>query len=265
MGLICALLPAKEIVLGGKAGWPVFQSEENLSRGKGRFGYECIQLDTNSFEIQPETDLLINFEKKSNPIAHGNYELVSNKIHNSNQTNMGKYAGLCRNTGGLYVLGQPGTFFGTEGLMGSFCIEFWLNPSLAENGEVILNWESSKKVNHHLIYQLMNATFASGHIEWTFTDIFDAKINDTELHEIVLKGTSRIIPEKWSYHVLSFDADTGLLEYKVNGVTEDLKFITSNGFENGEVALVVMGTPSQLEICPEYTGEIDDFRIYSYL
>ena len=261
MGLICALLPAKEIVLGGKAGWPVFQSEENLSRGKGRFGYECIQLDTNSFEVQPETDLLINFEKKSNPIAHGNYELVSNKIHNSNQTNMGKYAGLCRNTGGLYVLGQPGTFFGTEGLMGSFCIEFWLNPSLAENGEVILNWESSKKVNHHLIYQLMNATFASGHIEWTFTDIFDAKINDTELHEIVLKGTSRIIPEKWSYHVLSFDADTGLLEYKVNGVTEDLKFITSNGYENGEVALVVMGTPSQLEICPEYTGEIDDFRI----
>ncbi len=51
------------------------------------------------------------------------------------------------------------------------------------------------------------------------------------------------------------------MEYKVNGVTEDLKFLTSNGFENGEVALVVMGTPSQLEICPEYTGEIDDFRI----
>ena len=40
---------SKQIVLGGKGGWPVFQYEENVAVGKGRFGYDCIELATNSF------------------------------------------------------------------------------------------------------------------------------------------------------------------------------------------------------------------------
>lgn len=260
-GILLAVLPAKEIILGGKKGWPAFQSEENLARGKGRYGYECIQLDTNSFTVDENTDLLINFEALSNPVAYGDYELVTNNLKRSDQTQMGKFAGLSRNIGGLSILGQPGSFFGTEGLKGSFCIEFWLCPSVVENGEVIVNWESSKNVNNQLIYQMINASFVSGHIEWVFTDIFDASYTKSDLHEVLLKGTSKLVPQKWSYHVLSFDADTGLLEYKVNGITEDMRFMTDNGFENGEVCLVLMGTPSSLELCNEYTGEIDDFKI----
>ena len=30
---------AKEVKLGGKEGWPVFQSQQNITTGKGRFGY----------------------------------------------------------------------------------------------------------------------------------------------------------------------------------------------------------------------------------
>ena len=59
----------------------------------------------------------------------------------SYQTKNEKYAGLSRNMGGMSVSGKPGTFFGSEGLMGSFSFEFWLCPSIVENGEIIINWE----------------------------------------------------------------------------------------------------------------------------
>ena len=114
--ILCSMNAAfsKDIILGGKEGWPVFQSEQNITKGKGRFGYECIQLATNSFENDSDTDLLIDFENPACPIAAGNYEIVYNNLKLSNQTIMEKSAGLCRNMGGMNRMGQPGAFFGSR-------------------------------------------------------------------------------------------------------------------------------------------------------
>lgn len=253
---------AKEVILGGKNGWSDFEKSKNITTGKGRFGYDCIQLASNSFENDEYTDLLIDFENPENPISDGSYSIRANNLKLSTETKMEKAAGLSRNIGGLSVFGQPGTFFGSEGLMGSFSIEFWLCPSLSENGEVIVNWESSKNVNNHLVYQMINATFNKGHLEWTLSNLFDSFSPASKIYgDISLKGTSTIIPDNWSYHALSYDCETGCLEYLVNGITEDLIFVTSNGRENGEVALVYLGTPAELTFCEEYTGKIDDIRI----
>ena len=252
---------SKQIVLGGKGGWPVFKYEENITTGKGRFGYDCIELATNSFVFDAYTDLLIDFENPVNPISAGEYDIVVNNLKNSSQSLMEKSAGLSRNIGGLSVLGKPGTFFGSEGLMGSFSIEFWLCPSLAENGEVIINWESSKNVRGRLVYQLINCLFDGGHLDWTISNLFDSYSGPDGNGEIHLKGSSTIIPDSWSYHALSYDCESGILEYLVNGITEDIIYITSNGKEDGEISLVVMGTPSELEFCNEYTGKIDEIRI----
>lgn len=264
LGVLSSLfvLPAfaTEIVLGGKVGWPAFQYEENLTKGKGRYGYECVELATNSFVFDDYTDLLINFEDQINPIAAGDYSIIRNNLKNSDQTILDKSAGLSRNIGGLYIKGKPGTFFGSEGLMGSFAIEFWLCPSIAENGEVIINWETSKNIANRLVYQVLNCGFTGGHLEWTLSNFFDT-IGTPIPDEIKLKGTSTIIPGKWGYHVLSYDAETGILEYIVNGVTEDLIYVTSTGREDGQISLVILGEPSEVEFCTEYTGKIDDIRI----
>lgn len=253
---------AKEVILGGKNGWSDFEKSKNITTGKGRFGYDCIQLASNSFENDEYTDLLIDFENPNNPISDGSYSIHANNLKLTTQTKLEKAAGLSRNIGGLSVFGKPGTFFGSEGLMGSFSIEFWLCPSLSENGEVIVNWESSKNVDGHLVYQMINATFNKGHLEWTLTNLFDSFSPAAKLNgDILLKGTTTIIPDSWSYHALSYDCETGCLEYIVNGITEDLVFVTSNGHENGEVALVYLGTPAELSFCDEYTGKIDDIRI----
>ena len=256
-----AFAEAKQIVLGGKGGWPVFQYEENITTGKGRFGYDCIELATNSFVFDEYTDLLIDFENPVNPISAGYYSIASNNLKTSSDSLLEKSAGLSRNIGGLSVSGQPGTFFGSEGLMGSFSLEFWLCPSLAENGEMIVNWESSKNVRGRLVYQLINCIFDGGKLDWTISNLFDSYTGPNGDGEIHLKGSSTIIPDSWSYHALSFDCETGILEYLVNGITEDIIYITSNGREDGEVSLIVMGTPSELKFCDEYTGKIDEIRI----
>lgn len=247
----------KEVVLGGKEGWPVFQSQKNITKGKGRYGYDCVQLATNSFEYDDDTDLLIDFENPACPVSAGGYEIVYNNLKTTTQSKMEKLAGLCRNTGGMNVVGKPGTFFGTSGLLGSFSIEFWLSPSIAENGEEIINWESSKNSRGRLIYQLLNCSFNKGHLMWTFNNIFDGYPNES----VIMEGSSKIIPDKWSYHCISYDSETGELVYYVNGITEDIKYITSTGKESGDVYLVYLGERSELQFCGEYTGKIDDIRV----
>lgn len=252
---------SRKIIFGGKNGWAPFRYQDNVTTGKGRYGYDCIELATNSFVFDETTDLLIDFEDSSNPIAAGNYEIVSNHLKTSTEALMEKSAGLSRNIGGLNILGKNGALFGTEGLSGSFAIEFWLCPSISENGEVIINWESSKNVRGRLIYQLLNCIFDGGHLEWTLSHFFDSYAGPDGDGEVHLKGSSNIIPDKWSYHVLSFDAENGILEYLVNGITEDLIYITDTGTEEGQVSLIILGPASELQFCTDYTGKIDDIRI----
>lgn len=257
--LVSTTLFSKEIILGGKEGWPEFQSQTNITKGKGRFGYDCIQLATNTFSADEYTDLLIDFENPGCPIAQGSYQVVKNNLKVTNQTIMAKGAGLSRNIGGMNIRGDNGTFFGSEGVTGSFSIEFWVCPSIAENGEEIFNWESSRNVAGKLVYQLINCSFSKGHLVWTLSNIFDK--NSIENYDVVLEGITKIIPDTWTYHALSFDCETGVLEYLVNGKTEAICYMTSTGRENGEVYLVNLGEKSEVEFCNEYTGKIDDIRI----
>lgn len=252
---------AKEITLGGKNGWNNIYSSQNIATGIGRFGYEAIQLATNSFNPDEYTDFLVNFESSDKIIFDGAYSVLSNNLQISDQTINGKYCGLSRNTGGMSVKGEPGTFFGSEGLMGSFSVEFWICPSIVENGEVVFEWETSKIQNNELVYQRINAGFDKGKLVWSLSNVFDRFTLKDGLCDIILKGKTDIIPDKWSYHVLSYNCETGLLEYIVDGVTQDLIYITSSNNEEGEVYLAVLGTPANVDFCSEYTGKIDDIRI----
>ena len=173
MGILCTGLFAKEIRLGGKNGWPQLEVADNVTTGIGRFGYQSVELKTNDFEADGFTDLILNFENPSNPVSFGDYTVLKNDLQNVSATELGKGAGLSRDNGGITLKGKEGTFFGSEGLSGSFSIDFWLNPALAENGEEIFQWHSSRTVDNHIIYQMMNANFEGGHIKWYLSNIFD--------------------------------------------------------------------------------------------
>lgn len=259
MGILCTGLFAKEIRLGGKNGWPQLEVADNVTTGIGRFGYQSVELKTNDFEADGFTDLILNFENPSNPVSFGDYTVLKNDLQNVSATELGKGAGLSRDNGGITLKGKEGTFFGSEGLSGSFSIDFWLNPALAENGEEIFQWHSSRTVDNHIIYQMMNANFEGGHIKWYLSNIFDNFYEGNQ--NLFLEGSTTIIPNKWTRHTLSFDAETGLLEYLVNGYVEDIRYITSTGHEGGDISLVLLGVPAEFDICSHFTGKIDDFRI----
>jgi hypothetical protein len=268
--LVCAaffpyILWSESITLGGKEGWSKLSVKKGVAEGSGRFGYKCIELATNSRSRSRNTDMLINFEKQPFGDSTGQYTVTSDSFGITKKAAMGKASALCRGSGGVLLKGRPGSLFGTEGPAGSFYMEFWLSPSLSENGEVVFNWRSSRNLPMEspsglrgtVLYQMITGVFSKNHIEWTFTNIFDGYPQE----DVVIGGVRNIVPDKWSHHVVSFDEESGRLEYRVDGQLEAIRYITSTGHESGAVYPVLLGVPADIALCPKFTGKIDDFRI----
>lgn len=249
-----------EMILGGKDGWPTLSKMDGVVSGSGRFGYECMELDTNSRHVEYDTDLLINFEGAIISDVSGNYSVVKNTLVKSEKSKMGKYAGVSRGTEGIRLSGSEKSLFGRSGVVGSFLLEFWLNPSIAENGETVFSWRSSRTVARYPLYQMIQCTFFNNHMQWVFTNVFSGYTDQSG--EITLSSTRTIVPNHWAHHSISFDEETGLLEYRIDGKLEAMRFVTSNGRERGgSIYFPELGVAADIEICPNYTGLIDDFRI----
>ena len=248
----------KKMVFGGKNGWNDFQKMSGLTTGVGRFGYESLQLVTSTQCTDDETDLLLTFDGQDVRDSTGHYEVVSNNLLRTDGAARGKGAALSRGIDkGVSLKGDKGSLFGTSGMAGSFTIEFWLAPSLAENGETVFSWRSSLNASGYSKYQMISASFFANHLQWKFNNIF-LGFDDSE---VVLDGLSTVVPRKWSRHTLSFDQETGALEYCVDGRTEAIKFITKTQHENGTVCEPNLGVAAKIDICPQYAGKIDNFRI----
>lgn len=256
------MLPAfavqKSRIIGGANGWHDIATAEGVTTGIGRFGYDCLQLETSVKEVSDETDLYLGFEGNSATDTTGHYEVLSNHLSTTNDAIKGKRAALSRGDGkGITIKGGSQALFGQTGMTGSFTIEFWLSPSIAENGETVFSWRSSRNANHYSQYQTITAGFVHNHLEWSFSNIFAGYADST----VTLAGVSTIIPNEWARHTLSFDQETGILEYCVDGKTEAIQYITSTRHENGTVCDPILGVAANIDLCSNFTGKIDNFRI----
>lgn len=248
---------ADSMTIGGKEGWSKLSVKRGVAEGTGRFGYPCIELATDSRSADAFTDALFDFEKKPFTDTAGNYTVVKNELLLSGKSAMGKGAALSRGKGGISIRGKRGSLFGSEGYAPSFYIEFWLLPSVAENGEVVFNWRSSRSIGRNVVYQMITASFYQNHLSWTFLNLFDGY----EKGDVTLSGITTLIPGTWAHHSIAFDEESGCIEYRVNGMLEAIAYVTSTGRASGSVYSVCLGVPSDIELCGKYTGSIDDFRI----
>lgn len=255
---ISAFAAEKTMILGGSSGWDSIKSLSGVTTGKGRYGYDALQLVTSTQSASDDTDLLITFDGKTFKDSTGRYKITKSRLYPTADAIRGKGAAVSRGASdGLTLKGDESSIFGRTGNVGSFTIEFWLCPSIAESGESVFEWRSSLNQDAYSKYQMITASFFNNHLQWVFTNIFSGYKDS----EIVLSGYSNVIPKKWSRHTLSFDDETGLLEYCIDGKTEALLFVTSTGHEEGNVCYPYLGVKAGIEICPSYSGKIDNFRI----
>lgn len=275
----------KVMTFGGKAGWKRVVTRQDVAEGKGRFGYSAMMLSTNSRRVDDGTDLLVDFEKRPFMDAASRYDVLTSSLGIANNAAMGSGAGISRGTGGakggMLLRGKGNALFGAEGPTGSFYIEFWLNPSVAENGEVVLSWRSSRKSGYaadkygevqssNVLYQIITCSFLNNRLVWDLTNMFDTVDVNRERtlrsvsfpnESVSINGLKNIVPGTWSHHALIYNDENGALEYRVDGMLEDVKYITSTKHEGGTVHPMYLGVPADIEICPTYMGMIDDFHI----
>ena len=248
---------ADSMTIGGSEGWSKLSLRRGVSEGTGRFGYPCIELAGDSRVQDAMTDALFDFDEKPFADKTGHYTVSKNALLLSAKSIMGKGAALSRGTGGISIRGKRGALFGTEGPAPSFYIEFWLLPAVAENGEVVFNWRSSRSIGRSIVYQMITASFYQNHLSWTFSNIFDGY----DKGDVTLTGITTLIPGKWAHHSIAFDEESGCIEYRVNGMLEAIAYVTSSGRSSGSVYPVYFGVPADIELCRKFTGSIDDFRI----
>ncbi|GMO57097.1 MAG: hypothetical protein Ta2A_02590 [Treponemataceae bacterium] len=250
----------KSASFGGKKGWASSaQVQRGLTFAQGRYGYQSLVLSPNSRKTTDYTDILLDFEDAALHDGAGNYTVIASEFLPATKVVMGNGAALSRGTGGARLRAGQNALFGTSGSAGSFTIEFWLRPSIAENGEVIFAWRSSRIINNHPFYQTITACFFDNRFEWNFHNVFAGERDLVE--DVFLRSAGTIIPQTWSHHILSFDEESGLFEYVIDGRTADMTFVTSTKREGGEIYQAILGNRSNIELCPQFSGTIDDFRI----
>jgi hypothetical protein len=149
-----------------------------------------------------------------------------------------------------------------------FTIEFWLYPANAENGEVLLKWQSIRKAGKDALAQQLSCVISHGKITWSFFGFFVAPEGRSRdgtpfpaETSIDLEARSPLIPRVWTHQLLRFDGDSGLLEYLVNGLPEAMTHVTSTGHEGGTVFEPAIGGVSPLFVAANFSGLMDEFRI----
>jgi hypothetical protein len=274
--LALALVPGfadeSTITLGGAGGWPHLSLETGIAHGKGRLGKDALVLSSKLPAKSPAafapasgdetTDLYFSFDDGSFSDAAGNYDVKSNALRNAggSKPRRGNGAALCNTDGaGLVLRGKAGSLFSSSGDVGSFSVEFWLYPAVAENGSVVFEWRSSRLGPVGSTFQTIRAGMFRNHLEWVFSNVF-AKTAGAPI-DITLKGKKNLVPGSWSQHRISYDAESGLLEYRLDGAVEDVAYATTSGGESGDVYPAMFGTPADVSIGSRFSGLIDELRV----
>ena len=250
--------------LGGKHGWGMLQYTENIQMCPGKYGNPGISLSSSVPKITQETDLYLNFDSPSIVEETSSYTVVSSNMRfaGAEQAKLGSGAAMCSphvKTAGLVLKPQKGSFFAGETSAGSFTIEFWIAPSVTESGSVILQWYSAYFEKDRLTDQHIIAQIIQNKLQWDFFNIWQDKYDNGI--SIQLKGRTNLIPSQWSHHLITYDEEIGLLEYRMNGHTENIVYITENGRESNAVLLSKMGHAADLSIGVHYSGLLDEMKI----
>lgn len=256
------------VTFGGASGWARLDTLEGLTTAPGRLGRTALVLDSGRGPA-PEADLLFSFDSPSlSPLERdetGNYRVVSGDLRLVGSAYAYRGSGSALSAAGqsaLVLAGNGESLFGGEKSTGSFTIEFWMRPATAENGTEIFRWQSSVTEGGQPRFQYLRCGIRSNKMEWNFSNIWSA--GGKGLPDVTLRGATTVVPGAWSHHRLSYDAETGSLSYRMNGILETIRRMTDDGTERGSVYPSRFGKAAQVDIASNYAGYLDEFAVLRY-
>jgi hypothetical protein len=246
---------------------------DNAVTVKGFRGGTDYVLAPAAYRRDLSTDLLLHFESEEIVDDAGRWEAAGGRSSfriDRSRAAIGAASASFRGASALSLMPGRGALLEKGARFRDFSIEFWLYPASAENGEVILAWQSVRGVGKTSLPQSFSCSVMGGRVAWLFQGFFDRPSMDAasaaiQNTRIELRARDPLMPRAWSHHLLRFDGDTGLLEYLVDGVTEATAYATSSGREAvgsaGDVYAPAVGAASPLLLCPSYSGLVDEFRV----
>jgi len=286
----------KTLVLGGESGWKPAEFRQGVtevtfvrpfpvltlsSAGVSGAGYSAAVgiLGKNTSLSEPALDLSVSFDERDARFfsdSAGNYNVTSSRdieAVDRRFARAGTGAALFGGTQKIIPTGtraaegplviepaNQGAMFAAGNRISDFTFEFWLYPLNLENGEEILSWVSTKTVNGKYTVQEITCTAMKNRLQWSFSNFF-TPVSGGNI-KINLSGDTPVIPKKWSHHLLRFDAETGMIEYIVDGHSETIVYATLSGREGGEVYTPAAGNSGVFVLGEFFMGLIDEFKIH---
>ena len=258
-----AVLFGQEITIGMDDAWSLVELAENVSFRDGRRGYLDAVLGDNEYRVDGETDLLLHFDQSRLRDEAGRYAVVPDGVDvTSDYRWLGRGTAVFRRpTDTLELHAGAGALFEPGTLWSDFSLEFWLYPANLEEGETVFLWMGSRWRDQRPVQQEVRVSVSNRTLTWSFVNFFLPE-DQSEL-TIELSGRRSLIPRDWHHHMVRFDASTGLLEYLVDGLPEDVTHVSPTRREDGTVYVPYVGEASgrvsQLGV--GFIGFIDEMRL----
>lgn len=212
-----------------------------------------------ALNLSDEIDLLMHFDTDGE-IPQGHYRLIKGSVLSGNDVKkIGAGAGrFYTNETTLSVQPTENALFAAGNEPGNFTIQFFINPTVIENNEILLYWSNTLTENNTLRYQKLACSIRNRRLVWSFNHFFR---NSKE--KIELFGKTALKPKQWSFHQLSYNSELNLLEYSMNGKPEKVLYLTPDGNESSIDCTPLIGKRphSAMNIGLHFTGRIDELAI----
>ena len=254
------------IEFGGQKGWNQISSVENVTYTQGLYGFKSLELLASPEKTNEVYDLFLSFDGDTSKDYLELYDVVSTKAIyvKKEKAKYGKSALLCRANAkqpAMILSPKNNSFFFGNSKVNSFTIEFWLCPEDLRAGTNILKWWSQILEKKIFLFQNIIVSVVDNKLEWSFFNIW----RDDSNHglDVKMRGHNQLPLGKWSHHLLTFDDESGLLEYRVDGKVDSIRYLTPSGKETNKIFYSMKGKTAKLLIGEGYSGLIDNLAVKS--
>lgn len=263
-----AFAAERTITLGGADEWERVANLERLVFEPGRGGYLDLSVEPYRHEVSPATAMLLPFDETPPLDATGLHSVQPAGDRPAELTRTVQRTG----TGALLVDGPedrleldpgPRSVFtpGTE--WASFTLEFWFYPVVLSDGDTIFAWRAREGADRDFRTQEFAIEVDRGAVTARFENFFLRP--DGSGVSVRLRGSDRLIPRRWAHHLVRFDAETGLLEYLVDGRPVDLTYVSRTGRQDGSVFFprIAAHAGGGIVVADGPIGALDELRLES--